>query len=252
MSNTLNKSLELFDLFLKANKPLSAMEVTSALDMSRSNMHKYLATLKAHQYLHYIPADKKYTLGLKFYEFARSVQKNLSIDKIAAPYMEELHAKTNELIVLMVPQFDKAYSVATVGVEQSGYMYSMSPGHCLPLYAGALCLVLLAHNTEAFIENYLNQTALQKITPNTVVASNVIRSRIKTIREQGYFYTDHEVNPGGRAMAAPIFNCFGEIEASLGITGPIYAMVDEKIDIYASLVQKYAAKITAAISGKAQ
>lgn len=249
MSNTLNKTLELFDVFLEADKPLSAMDAAKALEMSRSNMHKYLSTLKDYQYLHYIPADKKYTLGLKFYELARSVQKNLKVDTVARPFMEELHAKTGELIVLMAPQFGKAYSVATVGVEQSGYMYTMSPGHCLPLYAGAVSLVLLAHHENAFIENYLKNTTLQKITPNTVVAENIIRRRIKTIREQGYIYTDHEVNPGGRAMAAPVFNSFGEIVASLGLTGPLYSMVDEKIDIYAMLVKEYATKITAELCG---
>lgn len=249
MSGTLNKTLELFDIFLKANKPLSAVEVAKALDMSRSNMHKYLSTLKDFQYLHYIASDKKYTLGLKFYEIARAVQKNLSVDKVALPYMEELHAATGELIVLMVPQFDKAYSVATVGVEYSGYMYTMSPGHCFPLYTGSISLVLLAHHEDAFIDNYLKNTPLQKTTPNTVVAENLIRSRIKSIREQGYIYTDHEVNPGGRAIAAPIFNCFGEIEGGLGITGPIYAMVDEKIDVYVSLVKEYAAKITGELCG---
>lgn len=248
MSSTLNKSLEMLDIFLGKDYPLSAMDVANAMQMSRSNVHKYLAVLKDGHYLTYLPEEKKYTLGLKFFEFAKAVQKRLGLDRIALPFMYELYSQINALVVLSVPDNDKAYSVASVGYEQSDYKYTVRQGNCMPLYTGSLSLVLLAYHDDAYINKYIQTNELQKYTPFTVVAESILLRRIKTIREQGYFFTDHEVNPGGRSIAAPVFDCFGNIQASLGVVGTIHVLTDDKLDDYARLLMDNANKITACLA----
>lgn len=248
MSNTLNKSLGMLDIFLKSEKPLSAMDVAGLMKMSRSNVHKYLAVLKDYQYLHYSPEEKKYSLGLKFFEFAKALQQRLKIDDLARTFMEELYRQVGELVVLSILDHDRAYSVATVGNEQSGYMYAMQQGHSMPLYTGAISTVLLAFQDDVFIENFLKNNELVKVTPNTITAESILLRRIKSIREQGYFVTDHEVNPGGRAIAAPIFNCYGKIQASLGVVGPLFSLSDERLDTVTAQVQAVAAKISARLA----
>lgn len=250
MFNTLNKSLEMLDIFLKNDKPLSAMDVAGLMAMSRSNVHKYLAVLKDYQYLHYSPDEKKYSLGLKFFEFAKALQQRLKIDELAAPFMVELHKELGELVVLSIPDHGRAYSVATAGNEQSGYIYAMQQGHSMPLYTGAISMVLLAYQNDVFIENFFNTTELLKITPHTVTTTSILLRRVNTIREQGYFVTDHEVNPGGRAIAAPIFNCYGKIQASLGVVGPIFSLSDDKLDTVVAQVKATAAKISACLANE--
>lgn len=250
MFNTLNKSLEMLDIFLKHEKSLSAVDVASMMDMSRSNVHKYLAVLKDYQYLHYSPEEKKYSLGLKFFEFAKALQKRLKIDELAMPFMMELHQAVNELVVLSIPDHGRAYSIATVGNEQSGYIYAMQQGHSMPLYTGAISMVLLAFQDDAYIANFFKTAELLKVTPHTVTTESLLLRRIKTIREQGYFVTDHEVNPGGRAIAAPVFNCYGRIQASIGIVGPIFNLTDEKLDTVVEQVKKATAKINARLANE--
>lgn len=250
MFNTLNKSLEMLDIFLKNEKPLSAVDVAGLMGMSRSNVHKYLAVLKDYQYLHYSPEEKKYSLGLKFFEFAKALQNRLKIDDLAKPFMLALHKSVGELVVLSIPEHGRAYSVATVGNEQSGYIYAMQQGHSMPLYTGSISMVLLAFQDDAYIDGFFKTTELLKITPHTVTTESILLRRIKTIREQGYYVTDHEVNPGGRAVAAPIFNCYGKIQASLGVVGPIFSLSDEKLDAVAAQVKDAAAHITACLANE--
>lgn len=250
MFNTLNKSLEMLDIFLKSEKPLSAVDIAGIMGMSRSNVHKYLAVLKDYEYLHYAADEKKYSLGLKFFEFAKVLQKRLKIEDIALPAMTELHKAVGELTVLSIPDHGRAYSVATVGDEQNGYIYAMQQGHNMPLYTGAISMVLLAFQDDVYIENFFKNNELQKVTPHTVTTESILKRRIKTIREQGYFFSDHEVNPGGRAVAAPVFNCYGKIQASLGVVGPLFSLSDEKLDFVIEHVKSAAAKVTARLANE--
>lgn len=241
--NTFTKAVEILDLFLAKKTTLGANEISDSLGIARSTTYKYLSILKEHRFLDYDAEANKFSLGFKFFEFGALVQSQITIDKIALPVMTKLYEEVQETVILSALVNNKAYCLERVGNE-SGIVFVMQRGSHLPLHCGASSLVLLAFSDEADIERILKTTELKKYTANTITDPDRLRNRLAAIRQAGFACSDQEVDIGGRAISAPIFNHLGKIYAGLGVVGPIQRMTDEKIEKIKTLVISYAQEIT--------
>jgi IclR family KDG regulon transcriptional repressor len=241
--NTFIKAVEILDLFLARKTALGAVEISESLGIPRSTTYKYLSILKEYRFLDYDSATNKFSLGFKFFEFGALVQSQITIDKIALPVMTKLYEQVKETVILSALIHNKAYCLERVGNE-SGIVFVMQRGSHLPLHCGASSLVLLAFSEDDFIEQFLQTAELKKYTANTITEPKRLRKRLAAIRKAGYACSDQEVDIGGRAISAPIFNHLGRIHAGLGVVGPIQRMTDEKIDQIKDLVIQYTHEIT--------
>jgi len=241
--NTLIKAVEILDLFLAKKTALGANEISNSLDIPRSTTYKYLSILKERRILDYDSKANKFSLGFKFFEFGALVQSQITIDKIALPMMTKLYNEVQETVILSALVNNKAYCLERVGNE-SGIVFIMQRGSHLPLHCGASSLILLAFSDDEDVDQFLKTAVLKKYTTNTITDPDQLRKRLASIRQAGFACSDQEVDIGGRAISAPIFNHLGKIYAGLCVVGPIQRMTDERVEKIKGLVIQYAHEIT--------
>ena len=241
--NTLNKSVEILDVFLKKHGMLNVAEISNSLKMPRSSIYKYLAVLRKHGFVDYEKKTGVYRLGIKFLQYASLVRSQIRIDVVALPYMRKLANEVKETVILSILLNQLAYCVERVGYE-SGIIFSMQRGAHLPLYSGASAKVLLASLPDEEIDALLRETKMIAFTPNTITDRQKLKENLMKIRRDGYAYSDHEVDVGARAVAAPILNDELRLIAGLCVAGPVQRMDDLKIKKVTKRVIKYAKDIS--------
>ena len=98
---SLLRAIDILDL-LENKTALSVAGISSALKIPRSTAYKYLAALRECRLVDYERESEQYRLGMRLFELGAAVQHELSLDRIARPYMEELSAQIDETVGLTI------------------------------------------------------------------------------------------------------------------------------------------------------
>jgi IclR family acetate operon transcriptional repressor len=68
-------------------------------------------------------------------------------------------------------------------------------------------------------EEVLSQPLI-RYTSETTTDPDVLRAQLATIREDGYHVSSNDIEEGGTAIAAPIFDRSGEVAGAISVSGP--------------------------------
>ncbi|MBX5490027.1 MAG: IclR family transcriptional regulator [Chloroflexi bacterium] len=212
-------------LFDEQHPVLTAAEVARRLGMSRSTTYRYLQSLRSYQLVEEDEAGG-YRLGPRVFHLARVARQGLGLSEIALPLMRELAARFGEAVLLTRRAGNHVVCVERV---ESRYPMRLSyeRGQLLPLHAGASAKVILAFLAPAEIDAALARP-LPRYTERTVTEPERLRADLAAIRAAGYAVSEGEVDPGVRAVAAPIHHASGEIAAGLTVVGPAFRL-DERV-----------------------
>ncbi|MGH8432768.1 MAG: IclR family transcriptional regulator, partial [Solimonas sp.] len=149
----------------------------------------------------------------------RRAQGSGRLMQIARPLLQRLAEESGETASLAMLQGDRW--VYLDGVESAqAIRLTLTPGEVFPLHAGCVGKVLLAYQTDAFVEALLGRTPLEQCTPNTITDPALLRRAIAEIREQGVGFSDSETTPGVRSVCAPVFDSDGRTMVCLVLSGP--------------------------------
>lgn len=85
-------------------------EIADSLGMSKSTVHRHLATLEDMEYV--VKDGDQYRISLKFLDHAYHAKQELELTDSVGPLLEQLAEETDEVAWLSVPEHDKM-----VGVE---------------------------------------------------------------------------------------------------------------------------------------
>ena len=245
--STLAKGIEILNLFLKERAPLTAIQIASALQMPRSTTFKYLAVLKEHGLLENEQLSGKYKLGFRLLEFSSLIQSQNPLLDAALPYMRKLSNLTEETVFLSTLSNGKPHCLEIVEYKR-GIVFSLRRGDQLPMNGGASTKVLVAFLSDKEIEDYTNRTEFVRYAKNTIIEAKKFRESLREISKAGFAYTDEEVTPGARGIAAPIFSEGGRPIAGLCLVGPVQRMQDKKIREVRKMVVSFAREISAELN----
>ncbi|MHB8620105.1 MAG: IclR family transcriptional regulator [Chloroflexota bacterium] len=226
-NHTLEKGLDILGLFTPDQPELSVAEIQQRLDIPQSTLYRLLRSMKAKGWIE-DDAGGHYRLGLRILELARVVRRRLDIAELARTIMIELSKSTGETILLTCVSGQRAICIERVEGPQA-VRVSMERGAVLPLHAGASSTVLLAYLDEPRREEILSSGPLRRYTENTITDPEQVRRRLERIRLDGYAFTDHEVDPGVRAIAAPILDRDRCPMAALSLVAPSGRLPDARI-----------------------
>ena len=118
-----------------------------------------------------------------------------------------------------------------------------SRGQMLPWPAAASSKALLAFAPPGDQEAILQLLVPVRFTGSTIRSLPLLRRALKTIRKQGYVYSDQEREEGVRAVAAPIFSR-GEGRYCVTMSGPLFRITTKKIPLMIESVCNTASDIT--------
>jgi DNA-binding IclR family transcriptional regulator len=212
----IGKAVAVLDAILADRDDPSLADLSRDLGMSRTTVHRLLATLERHALVERTDGNR-YRLGLHLFVLGSAVQERLALARVARPHLRavaEGHRLSSYLSVrngdsaLCLDRFDGG------GVSLSAYQV----GETLPLHVGAGPLVILAGVDDAEIDRILARP-LTRPTADTIAEPTAIRARIQEVRETGVAWASGDLEVGVIAVGAPVRDPDGRTIAAVSAAG---------------------------------
>ena len=242
--SSVSKALTLLDAFTAESPELTLSELARRAGVHKSSAYRLLSTLEAHGFVERGPAGRGYRLGWKPAELAGRLRSELR--ELAAPVMEELAAKSGEIVHLSVLDGAEIVYLDKRGRSQP-LTVSTTIGGRSPAHASAMGKALLSGLSDQDAERLLGSRRLQRFTPTTITDRRRLTRELEEIRRQGYAQDDEETFPGIRCVAAPLQDGEGRVLAAISVTAPTQRMGVRRQAEIRKWVTDTAARISARI-----
>lgn len=225
MTRTVKTADTVFELVeaLQELNGATVTELSDYLNLAKSTVHTYLATLERKEYI--VKEDYTYHLSLKFLDHGMHSMRENELASVARPILEQTAKETGEVVWLIVEEHGRAvYLDRTKGdraVQTSGRRGLRTSLHFL---AAGKCI--LANMDENKVHEIIDRHGLPRQTGNTIIHPDELFSELQAVREQGYAYNNGEEVEGVRAIGAPIIHK-GQVRGGVSIAGPSTRFQDE-------------------------
>jgi IclR family acetate operon transcriptional repressor len=213
-SRAVEKAMLALDCIRASPQPLSLIEISARLELTKTSAFRLLYTLEA---LHYISksADGRYFAAP--HELARRGAEPL--ERLSMEFCE-----TTSLAAL----FENHIEVLVVFESPQLMRMGNTPGRILPPNASSLGKAVTAFQTPEITERLIRSYGTHYFTPNTITDEIVLRDEFAQIREQGFAEDLEESTPGGRCFAAPILNAGGTAIGAVSLSMPLMRLRGEE------------------------
>lgn len=204
--NSIEKALNVLNIFPPYNRELSTNEISEILGYQKTTTIRTLLPLTRYGFLEQNKENKKFKLGpsiaILSLSFNRSMENKLV--QLAKPYMVELKDTIQETIVLEV--LSGRTTVRAYVIESPGpFRYEGQIGGRLPINAAAGAKSILAYLDPEALEYYLDSD-LPRRTPSTVTDIDQFKKQLTQIKADGIAFDIEEFDPYICGMGAPVFN----------------------------------------------
>lgn len=241
----IKKSVTLLDLFLTSDGDLSLEEIAQLSGLNKTTARRIILSLIECGFLKQNRKRGRYSLGMRFLDYAQALKKHNPIMDVAEPYLKEVCRVIDETVSLAL--WDGRNAV----IYQSFY-----PSHPLKvtsyegtmsgLHFNSLGKAILAEMLEDELNAYLAND-LVRYTPNTITDIDNLKDHLNVIRKEGVAIDDEEGFLGVRGIAATLKNDKGVVVGVLNVLGPSSRLTRERITKNIPVVKEYALKISKAL-----
>lgn len=249
------------DLVAKADEVMSLMQelpswsvaqLSTRLGEPRSSVYRVIAALEQMGFVEATPSrSNRYQMGIRLFDFARTIAGRMPLRQAAAQAMAELSAHSSETVFLMIRRGRQAVCIDRVDGARVRSM-AVEIGGALPLHVGAAPLVLLAFMPEREIDAYLSSpTGLSSGFPNAIDVPDLVRDRLAGVREQGYAVSDEDVVPGIASIGAPVYDAAGSVVAALSVGGAKASIIGGDAAVLGLVTRRIAASFVAPVPSTA-
>lgn len=239
------RALDILSLFTQSNSSLSVNDVAGALKINNPTAARLMATLEVSGFIKRTKTNsRKFCLDKKIGELARAYLSAIDLKEVARPYLEELHEKTSEMIVICVRQGDKRCFLDWIESSRPVRFVVEMKNPYGPLHAGAPGKAILAFLPTDEVEDILERTGLQRFTNITITNNNEFLRELEKIRETGISVSRGEHTEHVSTIAAPVRNHTGNVIASLGISWLTIDGSEHEENQYVTLLKKAAAELS--------
>lgn len=222
----------------------TAIEISKALNINRSTVHRILSSLKDEMMVLQSPATKKYKLGPLSYHIGASYLHNMSyIDEIHS-IIEDIAEKLKLSVGYAVKEGNRImtlYEVEDYISVRMGY----KPGSFYPIHCGAYGKTIMAfHKPLEELREIVYSVPLERKSPKTITDPERLLREYEKIRLQGYAISDEENTVGAFGLGAPIRNFKGDVIACVAAAGIKASISPEKLEEMKRLIIGGAEKIS--------
>jgi DNA-binding IclR family transcriptional regulator len=226
--DSLATALGLLDHFTQREPELSLSQLSEKTGLYKSRIHRLCGTLVFSGFLIRMPWAS-YRLGPKLMTLGKIYENTNTMATTARPIMRELSTITGESVAIFSLSEDTALCLARE-FGSSSLVFAIQEGDRMQLHASAAGRVLLAYGTEALRKRILSVKPLESFTPMTMVDPKKIKALLSKIKKKGYDINRGETELEVAAIAAPIYNHEGEVEAALAVVGPVQRFGEDRFD----------------------
>ena len=219
-SQSLARGLAILSSFHSDRALIGVSELSRGLELSRSTVHRYVATLAKLGYLQQDPDSKRYRLGPRVLDLGFSALNSMDLLEISAPHLRELSDATKRTVNLAILDGVDVVYVERCRAASPGQQeidLNLHVGARLPAYCTAMGKAILAFLPEERLEELLPQIDFVARGPNTLTDAQALRDHLRAIRASGIAVNDEELAYGLRSIAAPIYSHAGEAYAAVNL-----------------------------------
>jgi len=217
-SVAVERALAMLEAVAQEAEGLSNADISRKLKIPKSSASYILRTLETQAYLKRDLLTGKYRVGLKILSLSRGALSGIDVREVALPVMRRLTEKTNLTCHLAI--LDGPEAVYIEKVEPQGFLrVDTWVGRRMRVHATSVGKALVAHISQDRLTKILEQAGMEKRTAKTITTPARLLKELEKVRAQGYAVDDEENNLGARCLGASIFDQYGEVAASLGLSG---------------------------------
>ncbi len=191
---------------------MTLSEVAAYTNLSPAVARRCLNTLVQLGYVG--KRGKLFLLTPEVMGFASAFLESVNLEEVARPYLQEVRDSTGDSSSLAVlSHLDILYLVHV----STNRMIRLDAGFGtrFPAYSTSLGRVLIAHQTDKYIDDYLRRVKPEKLTNKTVTSKVQLRKILNKCRRYGFTSTQDELDYGIVSVAVPVFDNDGEILAAI-------------------------------------
>ncbi len=200
--------------------PAGVTELAERVELPKSTVSRMLSTLEAAGAVEQLEGGGPYRLGPLIAEIAVSITPGRSLNDLAMPVLSDLTRTTGEAAGLSVRDGRLVRFVLQTRPDREVQVKDWT-GASNPLHIGPSGLVMLAHQPDAFVDDYLAGD-LAAFTPVTIVDPKAVRRRLQTIRLTAHEWVVGEYSTELSSVAAPVFDRTGGVQAAVHVHGPSF------------------------------
>ncbi|GMG85107.1 IclR family transcriptional regulator [Paralimibaculum aggregatum] len=213
---SLERGMRVLEAFEGSSSGMTLSEVAQKTGLSRATARRLLLTLAG---MGYVRTDgSHFALQPRILTLSHAYLSSVAVTDIMMPYMEQvlegtLHVSSSASVL------DDTNVVFVCGVPAKGLVRtSMTVGLTFPAALTSTGRVLLAQRPLEQIDDILERSTLERLTPRTIVDKAELRRLILEARRDGYATNDAGLDLTIKSVAVPIFNRENICVASISIS----------------------------------
>lgn len=199
------KAFQMLRLVADAKQGLSLSEIAKQLSFSKGTTHGLIQALVKEGALDQKPKDKTFYLGPALVDLAFKSWNYLRVSEKAQPCLDELRDQIGETVFLGILSRTRSIIMATAEASKP-IKISSPPGATIPLLAGAVGKVFLAHLDDAQTLKFIRDKGLPSFTPRSITSEKAYLAELAQVRKNGYAQDNEEYLPGVKAVAVSLGN----------------------------------------------
>jgi len=224
---SVDRALDILLCFSREESARSLTQIAEAIHMSKTTVHRLLATLENKRFITRDNSTGLYRLGLRFIEMASLVLQDVDLNHWAKPYLQRLVKEYGETVDLSI--LDGSHVIYLEVIESPQRVkLAAAVGQRLPAYFTASGKALLAFLPEDIVKNIVSDNLAESSNHNWASIQDMIEDLRKTA-ERGYAISEQEYEEEINAVAAPIFDKDKNPIASIAIVGPSFRLSKDRL-----------------------
>ncbi|MEV6549633.1 IclR family transcriptional regulator [Streptomyces sp. NPDC051597] len=238
------RALDVLELFLESEAPLSAPDVMRRLGLPRTTVHELVSTLAARSYLAPAPGQPgRYRLGVRTYQLGSRYAEQLDLAAEGQQVAREVALTCDETVHVAILEHTDVIYIAKVDSTHAVRMVSAA-GRRLPAHCTSVGKMLLASLPEAELDARITGGELVAMTPDSITDPAALRAALAEIRARGTAFEHRESNPDVSCVAAPVHDSAGRVVAALSISVPMIRWTEAREAELAELALKGAGDLS--------
>lgn len=226
MVQSVNRALEIFEMFQDGTESLGITEIAGRLGISKAATYALVTTLVRKNFLQQNNTSRRYQLGFKLLQLGAMFINQSELGRAASPWAVNLCERWGEAVNISILAADSALIVHRYEPKEPFLLYPQ-PGSTMPLYCTAAGKILLAYAPEELRKEYVRRAPFPQRTPHTIYKKRDLERELKVVREKGYAEDHEETIIGVACVGAPIRDKAGVVVAAISLTGS-KARMEEK------------------------
>ena len=195
-------------------------DLASRVRMPKSTVARIVNTLLEIGAVERVADTSTFRIGPKVYSLAAERSYVAGLVYRSLPHLRMLATELGEDAGLSVPDGNRIHYVAQEDAENNITVRDWT-GTLLPLHVVPSGQVILAHWPSKHLTSYL-EGGLARYTPRTITDPDMMRSRLKRVREERHAWGIEEFAEGISSVASPIYDRNSRVMGVIHVHGPSY------------------------------